>query len=202
MESSNKQTKGRQRIDTSRRRESEEDRLITFSKRRSGLYKKASELCALCNTELVVLMFSPSGKPFSFAHPNIDVIARRFLKLPQEEDITGGIINARLRNRINELNERLTQLGDEAQAEKERGQMLSHMAKLRPNKPLCDENIDELSDNDAGMLKAWLLELQDRIHNRFQELAADATTYAGAPASLVDDTNGASSRQGSGGMHF
>ncbi|PSS02951.1 Agamous-like MADS-box protein [Actinidia chinensis var. chinensis] len=178
----NKKTRGRQRIDTSKRRESEEDRLITFSKRRVGLYKKASELCTLCGTELAILIFSPSGKPFSFAHPNIEVIARRFLKLePQSNDKTNDIMDACLQNRINELNERLTQLSIEVEAEKERGRKLAQMDRTPQNKPLCNQNINELGDDDAQRLKAWLLELQVRINNRLEELVANSAHVACSP---------------------
>jgi hypothetical protein len=38
-------------------------RHITYSKRRSGILKKAKELSILCDIHLLLLMFSPSGKP-------------------------------------------------------------------------------------------------------------------------------------------
>lgn len=47
---------------------------VTFSKRRSGLFKKASELCTLCDVEIALIVFSPSGKVFSFGHPDINIL--------------------------------------------------------------------------------------------------------------------------------
>ncbi|KAK8320383.1 hypothetical protein V6Z12_A12G033600 [Gossypium hirsutum] len=44
----------------------ESSRQVTFSKRRNGLFKKASEICLLC------------GKPFIFGHPNIETILDRY----------------------------------------------------------------------------------------------------------------------------
>jgi hypothetical protein len=38
-------------------------RHITYSKRRSGILKKAKELSILCDIPLMLLMFSPSEKP-------------------------------------------------------------------------------------------------------------------------------------------
>ncbi|KAL6991404.1 hypothetical protein U1Q18_009516 [Sarracenia purpurea var. burkii] len=202
----NKQTRGRQKIDTSKRRESEEDRLITFSKRRTGLYKKASELCILCGTELAILIFSPSGKPFSFAHPSIEVIAKRFLKFnPESNDecMTSEIVDFCLQNRINELNERLNELSDEIEAEKERGRKLTQMARARRNKPLCDKNIDELSDDDAQILKDWLLKLQVRINNRFEELVCDGTYATHSSTASTNDFNvPSSSDDGYEVVHF
>ncbi|KAJ6707710.1 AGAMOUS-LIKE 58-RELATED [Salix viminalis] len=73
-----KHTKGRQKI-AIKRIENGDDRLITFSKRRSGIYKKASELVTLCGAEVAVLVFSPAGKPFSFGHPSLESLANRLL---------------------------------------------------------------------------------------------------------------------------
>ncbi|KAL8241168.1 hypothetical protein R6Q59_014523 [Mikania micrantha] len=52
---------------------------VTFSKRRSGLFKKASELCTLCGVEIAIVVFSPAGKVFSFGHPKVESVTDRFL---------------------------------------------------------------------------------------------------------------------------
>ncbi|KAH7837976.1 hypothetical protein Vadar_020324 [Vaccinium darrowii] len=167
----NKKTKGRQRIDTSKRREREKDHHITFSKCRTGLYKKGSELCTLCGTQLAILIFSPSGKPFSFANPNIEVIARRVLENnPRSNENSDGVMDAYRRNKINELNEKLTIVSQEEEGEKERGMKLGQMAKARENKLLCEQKIDELSDYNFSNMKDLLLELHGKINNRLEEL--------------------------------
>ncbi|OEL17419.1 hypothetical protein BAE44_0021562 [Dichanthelium oligosanthes] len=38
-------------------------RVVTYSKRRSGIVKKAKELSILCDIDLILLMFSPTEKP-------------------------------------------------------------------------------------------------------------------------------------------
>ncbi|XP_019434807.1 PREDICTED: agamous-like MADS-box protein AGL61 [Lupinus angustifolius] len=40
---------------------------VTFSKRRTGLFKKASELCTLCDAKVGLVVFSPGNKAFSLA---------------------------------------------------------------------------------------------------------------------------------------
>ncbi|PKH85076.1 hypothetical protein CRG98_049994, partial [Punica granatum] len=45
---------------------------VTFTKRRQGLFKKASELSVLCGVRVGIVTFSPAGKPFLFGE---DVIA-------------------------------------------------------------------------------------------------------------------------------
>uniref|UniRef100_A0A0E0L6V4 MADS-box domain-containing protein n=1 Tax=Oryza punctata TaxID=4537 RepID=A0A0E0L6V4_ORYPU len=50
-----------------RRIEDTTSRQVTFSKRRKGLLKKASELSVLCDAEVALLVFSPRGRFFHFA---------------------------------------------------------------------------------------------------------------------------------------
>jgi hypothetical protein len=45
--------------------ENQEVRLVTFSKRWSSIYKKASELVTLTGAEILFVVFSPAGIPFS-----------------------------------------------------------------------------------------------------------------------------------------
>ncbi|KAK6128550.1 hypothetical protein DH2020_037694 [Rehmannia glutinosa] len=42
-------------------------RQVTFSKRRSGLLKKAKELAILCDAEVGVIIFSSTGKLHEFS---------------------------------------------------------------------------------------------------------------------------------------
>ncbi|KAG5017171.1 hypothetical protein JHK85_023307 [Glycine max] len=55
-------------------------RQVTFSKRRSGLFKKANELSILCGVEIAMVVFSIGNKPYSFGHPSVDVVATKFLQ--------------------------------------------------------------------------------------------------------------------------
>ncbi|CAH8392740.1 unnamed protein product [Eruca vesicaria subsp. sativa] len=54
-----KRSRGRQRI-TMAKMENESNLQVTFSKRRSGLFKKASELNILCGADIAVIVFSPA----------------------------------------------------------------------------------------------------------------------------------------------
>ncbi|KAH6817048.1 AGAMOUS-like 19, partial [Perilla frutescens var. frutescens] len=50
-----------------KRIENSTNRQVTFSKRRSGLLKKAFELSVLCDAEIALIVFSPTGKLYEFS---------------------------------------------------------------------------------------------------------------------------------------
>ncbi|KAA8540671.1 hypothetical protein F0562_024410 [Nyssa sinensis] len=50
-----------------KRIENPTNRQVSFAKRRNGLLKKAFELSILCDAEVGLLVFSPSGKAYEFA---------------------------------------------------------------------------------------------------------------------------------------
>ncbi|XWS55262.1 hypothetical protein CRYUN_Cryun10bG0160200 [Craigia yunnanensis] len=73
-----KATRGRQKIQI-KKLEDESSRQVIFSKRRNGLFKKASALFVLWGANIGIIVFSPKGKPFRFGHPNVDTILNRYL---------------------------------------------------------------------------------------------------------------------------
>ncbi|KAI4370993.1 hypothetical protein MLD38_019274 [Melastoma candidum] len=86
-----KPMRGRQKIEM-KPIENESDRLVTFSKRRAGIYRKANELVALCHVKLAIVIFSPSGKPFAFTSPLFESILHRFTgRNPSLEFLPNGL---------------------------------------------------------------------------------------------------------------
>ncbi|XP_056699070.1 MADS-box transcription factor 23-like [Spinacia oleracea] len=61
-----------QRIDNTTNRQ------VTFSKRRSGLLKKARELSILCDAQLGLIIFSTTGKLYEFATTNMESVIERY----------------------------------------------------------------------------------------------------------------------------
>lgn len=63
------------------------NRQVTYSKRRNGLIKKAYELSILCDIDIALIMFSPSGKlnQFSGRKSRIEDVITRFANLPEHE---------------------------------------------------------------------------------------------------------------------
>jgi hypothetical protein len=107
---------GRQKIEI-RRIESDEARQVCFSKRRAGLFKKASELSTLCGADVAAVVFSPAGKAFSFGHPSVESILDRFLDTSPG---AGGGLSSAGDRAISELNRQYGELRAQLDAEKAR----------------------------------------------------------------------------------
>lgn len=70
---------GRGRVQL-RRIENKINRQVTFSKRRYGLMKKASELSILCDAEVALIVFSNRGKLYEFSSSSMTKILERHKK--------------------------------------------------------------------------------------------------------------------------
>ncbi|MBA0696362.1 hypothetical protein Goari_002917, partial [Gossypium aridum] len=44
------------------------------------IYKKTSELSTLFGGQILFIIFSPIGKPYSFRHPSIESVAKKILE--------------------------------------------------------------------------------------------------------------------------
>jgi MADS-box transcription factor len=70
---------GRGRVQL-RRIENKINRQVTFSKRRNGLMKKASELSILCDAEVALIVFSNRDKLYEFSSSSMSKILERHRK--------------------------------------------------------------------------------------------------------------------------
>ncbi|GMH21933.1 hypothetical protein Nepgr_023776 [Nepenthes gracilis] len=70
-----------------KRIESTSNRQVTYSKRRNGIVKKAKEIATLCDIDLILIMFSPAGKPtLRLAdRSNLEQVIAKFSRLPAHE---------------------------------------------------------------------------------------------------------------------
>lgn len=59
--------------------ENQQYRMVTFSKRRKGLFNKAQELCSLTGSSIAALVLSEAGRPHVFGAPSFDSVAHQFL---------------------------------------------------------------------------------------------------------------------------
>ncbi|XP_058774338.1 agamous-like MADS-box protein AGL61 [Vicia villosa] len=137
---------------------------VTFSKRRSGLFKKASELCTLCGVEIAMIVFSPADKAFSFGHPEVESIVDRFLtRNPPPESSTLQLVEAHRNANVRDLNIQLTQLLNHLEIEKKQGEEIEQARKVRQSQFWWESPIDELALNELVQLKGSIEELKKNM---------------------------------------
>ncbi|GMH03021.1 hypothetical protein Nepgr_004860 [Nepenthes gracilis] len=159
--------KGRQKVDMVRM-EKDANLQVTFSKRRSGLFKKASELCTLCGAQAAIIVFSPGKKAFSFGHPSVDAVINRFLvPNPSSNANIEQPVEAQHDANFRELNLRLTLLNNQLEAEKKRGEELNEIRKAGQGQFWWQAPVEELGLQQLEELKRALEELKGNVilHN-------------------------------------
>ncbi|KAL7114591.1 hypothetical protein ACP275_04G130300 [Erythranthe tilingii] len=72
-----KKTMGRRKIEI-KKIEKKSSLQVTFSKRRMGLFRKASEISVLCGAEIAILVQSPANKIYSYGHPSVETLFHRY----------------------------------------------------------------------------------------------------------------------------
>ncbi|KAI3825532.1 hypothetical protein L1987_07022 [Smallanthus sonchifolius] len=124
------------------------NRQVTFSKRRNGILKKAYELSVLCDVDVALIMFSPSGKASIFSGSrSIEEIMSRYINLPEHE-------RGRLQNQ-QYLERALGRLKSVAQ-----GHQVQNQARNSPSSG--DSRIEELQQ-EIVRCKSHMIEMEKRI---------------------------------------
>ena len=138
-------------------------RMVTFSKRRSGVFKKANELSILCGAQVGIIVFSPGGKPFAFGHPSIEAVINKFLHQGPEPDRGHVIVDPSKDGNIDKLNKQLEDLMNQLQVEKDKGETLDNA--LNKDKLMIKGKfpIDGLDLEGLQKLEASLEELSDGL---------------------------------------
>ncbi|KAK9286550.1 hypothetical protein L1049_014949 [Liquidambar formosana] len=176
---SQRKSKGRQKIEMAKMSK-ESNLLVTFSKRRSGLFKKASELSTLCGVEVAIIVFSPGKKVFSFGHPCVEMIIDRFFtRNPQmNSGIEHHFMEAHRNASVRDLNMQLTQVLNQLEAEKKRGELINQVKKASQTQCWWETPIEELGLQQLELLKAALKELKQNIAKQANKLMIEASNPA------------------------
>ncbi|KAG2584700.1 hypothetical protein PVAP13_6KG337700 [Panicum virgatum] len=96
-----------------RRIENNTNRQVTFSKRRNGLVKKAYELSVLCDIDVALLMFSPSGRLSHFSgRTGVEDVILRYMNLSDHD--RGGCSAVKNPEYLVSMLQRLKREGDMA----------------------------------------------------------------------------------------
>ncbi|KAK9131401.1 hypothetical protein Sjap_011888 [Stephania japonica] len=179
MSTNPKKGKGRRKIEI-KKIEHKGYLQVAFSRRRNGIFKKASELTTLCGAESAIIAFSPAGKPFSFGYPNVDTVIQRYLSngmFPTSKDSTLQLIDFHRIAKVHDLNCEYTQLEEQLEATKKRGEELKKLASVYAEK----FDIEKLNMQELEQLKKVLQGLQVEMAQRFNEIFSTAPSMSQFP---------------------
>ncbi|KAG6537811.1 agamous-like MADS-box protein AGL62 [Zingiber officinale] len=181
-----KKSMGRQKIEI-KRIQNEEARQVCFSKRRSGVFKKASELSILCGAEISVVVFSPAGKVFSFGHPSVEAVVDRFLvgnpRQQHPECGGGGGLDSHREAAVRELNRKCMELHDMLEAEKKKRDALEKEIKKEKEGEAGrwiwdgDEDVERLGMEELQELERRLVELRSDVARRADQLLQESFVF-------------------------
>ncbi|CAH8392736.1 unnamed protein product [Eruca vesicaria subsp. sativa] len=137
---------------------------VTFSKRRSGLFKKASELNTLCGADIAVIVFSPGGKVYSFGHPNVEIVLNRFKNINQpfpNPNNNMRLSEVRSHTPIQQMNDFLTQLMNDLEKAKKKNEEIKKKRKnSKRSENWWEDPVEELDLAHAQEFKVELENLK------------------------------------------
>uniref|UniRef100_A0ACD6AJ02 Uncharacterized protein n=1 Tax=Avena sativa TaxID=4498 RepID=A0ACD6AJ02_AVESA len=134
-----------------RRIEDRTSRQVRFSKRRSGLFKKAFELSVLCDAEVALVVFSPAGRLYEFVSSNSSV-----------EEIFG---------RCHGLPDTVIDLNTET-----RDSRVTYNMPIDLNKQSAPESVSELNHFAEWSLELDVNEMSIAQLRHFEEIVTDTLT--------------------------
>ncbi|XP_031123733.1 MADS-box protein SOC1-like isoform X2 [Ipomoea triloba] len=147
-----------------KRIENAASRQVTFSKRRSGLLKKAFELSVLCDAEVTLIIFSQNGKLSEFSSSKYDsIIGLKVLKIQTKIKRSRLLILRVTRKRRNEETMKrggirfLLAIGDSQLTKEEVATLSKNINLLEDNKrKLLGEGLDSCSIDELQVMEKQL----------------------------------------------
>ncbi|KAE9620115.1 hypothetical protein Lal_00040176 [Lupinus albus] len=159
-----KKNKGRQKIEM-KKITKESNLQVTFSKRRTGLFKKASELCTLCDAKVGLVVFSPANKAFSFGDPSIDAVIDRYQMREQPPLNMGNMqyLEAHRSAHVQDLNNKINRMNEELEIEKKCSEELAKQRKEAQEHFWWAAPIDEMHGEQLDQFKFALENLKKNV---------------------------------------
>ncbi|OVA16366.1 Transcription factor [Macleaya cordata] len=170
-----KKTQGRKKI-AMEKITRKDRREITFSKRKTGHFKKPSELSTLCGAKTAIVVFSPANKPFSFKHPSVDSVSDQFLasNSPSKVGVSSTIEPSfgdyyRSAN-INKFNRQVTEAMNLLEEEEDQGKKLTEIEKDEfKERFLWNSPLEYLQYYELEQLKVSMEELKTKVYKEGEE---------------------------------
>ncbi|KAI9123401.1 hypothetical protein K1719_004701 [Acacia pycnantha] len=164
-------TTGRKKIEI-KEIDKDSNKQVTFSKRRTGLFKKASELCVLCNAQIAIIVFSPADKAFCFGQPNVEAVLRRYQTTEDrrgEEPVRAASEAGSSVSSYEELNRQHEEAVRALEMEKQQMEEIENVATVWDRGNWWDEPIGEM---DLDQLEQYVMAMHE-LRRKVAEKADD-----------------------------
>ena len=175
-----KKTMGRRKIEM-KRIEIRKSRQVTFSKRRNGLFKKASELCLLAGAQIAILVQSPGNHVYAFGHPDVDSVIDTYLG--------NKVSNSLMKNSLlEEYNDKYLEMAYELEAEKNKLDDVEESGESWWENSFEDLEIDELENYIDSMekLRNNVMRRADELRNLVMSSSFETNSNASNVDGLLD----------------
>ncbi|CAN1122457.1 Agamous-like MADS-box protein AGL62 [Linum perenne] len=152
--------------------EKDSDKMITFSKRRGGIYRKVNELVTLTDCDIGFLVFSPTGKAYSFGDPSFDYIANRFMghEQPEPQSIASNMEGLR-QARNDQLVESYREILDVFDTEKKKEVILKGLFAGKPMNNWWDKSVDDVAPEEIQGFENGFLEMFNRVEQMKRDIS-------------------------------
>ncbi|XP_047948970.1 agamous-like MADS-box protein AGL62 [Salvia hispanica] len=160
-----RKSKGRQKVKMVKM-ENHSNLQVTFSKRRAGLFKKASELCTLCGAEAAIVVFSPANKVYCFGHPSVEDVVDRLSAPPPPTHL---LMEAHRNSNIRDLNIDLTRLETMLRSERARAGEIDRITEAGRQKGWLPASLDGLDHAQLGALKERVAGFKKELDDKMQK---------------------------------
>ncbi|OIT36041.1 PREDICTED: agamous-like MADS-box protein AGL62 [Nicotiana attenuata] len=151
--------------------ENQNNRQVTFSKRRNGVFKKANELAVMSGAEVGIIVCPQGSKPYSFGHPNVNDTINKYIgeersPSPSSPGIDDKYVLMFRKANSKELNTGLNSLQDQLDFALKLKSKLKQMNKnVKSQQEWFKGPIEKMNYTEASMLKEGLEDLLLKVKN-------------------------------------
>ncbi|KAJ3681934.1 hypothetical protein LUZ60_014507 [Juncus effusus] len=166
-----KHSTGRHKIEI-KQISNEKYRMVCFSKRRAGLFKKAQELSVLCGAHIGVIVFSLAGKPYYCIHPRSSAL-EQFISSQshvqseprdQSQSHVQSDSHDQSPGAMSELNGQIQQINDALETAMKRRETLKQAKEASTGNVLLDGDMSSLSLAELEMMEQELKRVRADLH--------------------------------------
>ncbi|CAL9093558.1 unnamed protein product [Musa textilis] len=171
-------SQGRRKIEI-KKIQNEDARHVCFSKRKAGIFAKASDISTLCGADVALVVYSPAGNPYSFGSPAVDPVVDRFLSASMIH--AGSAHDVGRSHLTQQLNQQYMEVSKQLEASKARKMMLQErLAGVVQSQEIewARNNVDHLGLEQLERLKDAFERLKGRADSRIQDILGSGQRMA------------------------